>query len=549
MSVAERIGLLLLALFLFLPGIGSRDLWNPDEPRYAEVTREMRESGDYLVPHLNGRIYSEKPPLLFWLISLSATATGKLDEIAARLPSLAAGVATLFLLFGIARRLFDRQIAWWSVLILGTSGRILWQARVGQIDMLLLALVTLAMYFFVRGWVEGRRGWFRLFFVAAGLGTLAKGPVGLLPPLLSILAFVWISGERRRWREIGIASGLAIWAGIVLLWFVPAAISGGNDYLQTLLFKQNLQRFADPWHHFQPFYYYLTTVPADFFPWSLFLPGALWLGWRRSTSEDRRGFLFAVAWVTITVLFFSISPAKRTVYVLQMFPALALIVALSFAEVARSGERLRGFLATPAALLAGFFALGCLALPRVAQKQEQLAELGPRFLWLLAALLVLLAVAATTAFVGAMRGRANQTVVALASGMAGVAAVASLAVLPRLDGYKSFRPIAQRYMLLSEPGEPYAIYPRIESAILFYTERFATLPADEAELRLFAGQPGRNWLFIDPKALASLPEPLPLVEVTRTPEREKSYVLLGPPPEPEGAAGAGSSSGRRAQVF
>ena len=168
---------------LFLPGIGGRDLWNPDEPRSPpRSTREMREGGDWFVPHLNGKIYSEKPPLLFWMIAGASLRTGEVGPVAARLPSLLAGIVTLFLLFGMARRLFDRRVAWWSVAILATSARILWQARVGQIDMLLLALVTLAMYFFVRGWLEHRPGFFRLFFLAAGLGTLAKGPVGSCRP-------------------------------------------------------------------------------------------------------------------------------------------------------------------------------------------------------------------------------------------------------------------------------------------------------------------------------------------------------------------------------
>ena len=292
----------------------------------------MREGGDWFVPHLNGKVYSEKPPLLFWMIAGASLATGEVGPVAARLPSLLAGIATLFLLFGMARRLFDRRVAWWSVAILATSARILWQARVGQIDMLLLALVTLAMYFFVRGWLEHRPGFFRLFFLAAGLGTLAKGPVGLLPPLLSIVAFAFFSGERARLREMRIASGLAIWAGVVLLWLVPGGIVGGMSYLETMVVKQNVTRYADPWHHFQPFYYYLTTVPADFLPWIFFLPGALWLGWRRATANERRGCLFALCWMVVTVLFFSISPAKRTVYVLQMFPAMAMLVAWSFSR-------------------------------------------------------------------------------------------------------------------------------------------------------------------------------------------------------------------------
>lgn len=533
MSLAGRLGLLLLALFFFLPGIASRDLWNPDEPRYAEVAREMRESGDWLVPHLNGRIYSEKPPLLFWLIGVASFATGGVDAVAARLPSLAAAVAAVFLTFAIARRLFDRRIAWLAALVFASSGRILWQGRVGQIDMLLLALVALAMYGFVRGWIDGRRGFYRLFFVAAAFATLAKGPVGLLPPLLAVLAFVWTSGERHRWREIGIFSGLAIWAAIVLLWLLPAALSGGGDYLQTLLFKQNVQRFANPWHHFQPPWYYLTTVPADFFPWTLFLPGALFLGWRRSTGEERRGYRFALCWLVVTVFFFSLSPAKRTVYVLQMFPALALIVALSFGEVARSGERLRlrRWVVVPAAVLAFLLALAPAALPRVAERREELAQFGPGFVGWVAAILALLAVAAIVALAVAAAGRSALVVPALALGMGLAAATGALVLLPRFEPLKSFRPIAETFAARAAPGEPYAIYPRLEPPIVFYSKRFAELPASESELRAFAARPGRVWLFVDSDEFAELDPPLPLVEVARSAERGKSYRLLASAPE------------------
>jgi 4-amino-4-deoxy-L-arabinose transferase-like glycosyltransferase len=538
MSLAERLGLLLLALFLFLPGIGKRDLWNPDEPRYAEVAREMRLTGDYLVPHLNGRIYAEKPPLLFWLIAASSFATGGVNEVSARIPSLVAGFAAIALLFSIARRLFDRRVAWYAVLIFGASGRILWQARVGQIDMLLLALVALAMYGFVRGWVEERPAFYRLFFVAAGLATLAKGPVGLLPPLLSVLLFAWLSGERRRLREMRIGTGVLIWAGISLAWLVPAALSGGGAYLETLLYKQNVQRFADPWHHFQPVWYYLTTVPADFFPWTLFLPGALWVGWRRTTGEERRGFTFALSWVAATILFFSISPAKRTVYVLQMFPALALLVALFFAEVERS-RHLRRWIVAPAALLALVLALLPLAIPRLAERQPELATLGQGFVWIVTAVAALLAVAAAVALVAASLGRAGLTVQSLAAGMALAAAIGGLVLLPRFDPLKSFRPISEKFVALSSPEEPYAIYARLEAPVLFYTRRFAEILEGDDELRAWLSRPGRSWLFIERRELEKLEAPLPLAEIGQSADRGKSYRLFARP-EPAVPSGADS---------
>jgi len=534
MSLFERLGLLVLGLVLFLPGIGGRDLWNPDEPRYAEVTREMRQSGDFFVPHLNGKIYSEKPPLLFWSIAAASLATGEVGPVAARLPSLAAAIVTLFLLFGMAQRLFDRRVAWWSVAILATSGRILWQARVGQIDMLLLCLVTLAMYFFVRGWLEHRPGFFRLFFVAAGLGTLAKGPVGLLPPLLSIVAFAFLTHDRARLREMRIGSGLAIWAAVVLLWLVPAAVTGGTGYLETLVIKQNVTRYADPWHHFQPFYYYLTTVPADFLPWFFFLPGALWLGWRRATANDRRGYLFAFCWMAVTVLFFSLSPAKRTVYVLQMFPAMAMIVAWSMSEIAASWGRLRRFALVPAVLLAALFAalpLGWIAFERLrpdraAKLLRQFEPLGPGLFTELALLVGILFAGALAAWGLGRRGHPGRVVTSLATGMGVAGLLAVLLILPRFDPIKSARPLSQKIVELSAPGEPYAIYPRLDPRFVFHTRRYAETPGSEEELRAFVAREGKVWLLITRPALAKLVLPLPLGEVARDAEREDGYVLL-----------------------
>jgi 4-amino-4-deoxy-L-arabinose transferase-like glycosyltransferase len=550
MSLFERLGLLLLGLVLFLPGIGGRDLWNPDEPRYAEVTREMRQSGEWFVPHLNGKIYSEKPPLLFWSIAAASLATGEVGPVAARIPSLVAALATLFLLFGIAQRLFDRRVAWWSVVILATSGRILWQARVGQIDMLLLAFVTLAMYSFVRGWLENRPGFFRLFFVAAGLGTLAKGPVGLLPPLLSILAFALLTRDRARLREMRIASGLAIWAGVVLLWLVPAAVTGGSAYLETLVIKQNVTRYADPWHHFQPFYYYLTTVPADFLPWFFFLPGALWLGWRRATANDRRGYLFACCWMAVTVLFFSLSPAKRTVYVLQMFPAMAMIVAWSMSEVATSWSRLKRFALVPAALLALLFAalplawiaLGRLNPERAAKLARQFEPLGPGLFSELAILVGILFAGAAAGWWLGRRGHPGRVVGAIATGMGAAGVLAVLLVLPRFDSIKSARAMSQKLLELQAPGEAYAIYPRLDPRFVFHTRRYVETPGSEEELQAFARREGRVWLLITRPALAKLALPLPLGEVARDADREDGYVLLATGYPPGTAADDGAAA-------
>jgi hypothetical protein len=538
-----RAGLVLLALALFLPGITARDLWNPDEPRYAVVAREMSERGDWLVPHLNGRTYSEKPPLHFWSIAAVGALAGGIGPLAARLPSVAAAAVAFFALFSLARRLYDREVAWMAVLIFATGAKVLWQGRVGQIDMTLVALVTLAMACFVRGLCEGRERDFRLFFLVAGLATLAKGPVGLLPPLLSIVAFALVSGRRDLLARLRIPTGLLLWAAVVAAWLVPAALAAGGDYLETLLFRQNLTRYADPWHHLQPWYYYLEVIPADFFPWSMFLPGAIWIGWRRSTVEERRGFQLALCWTLVTLVFFSLSPAKRTVYVLTMYPAMSLLLAAALAEIRKSWPRLRGWLLVPAAVVASIaFAvpvLGYVAVryypERVARPLAELEPLGPALPPLLLVLALLVSVGALLALIAALRGSPARAVQALATGMGGAAVGAALFVLPLFDAVKSARPLARELLARAAPGDPWAVYPRLDATFLFHTGRRAVEVHGEDELYAFAARPGPVWLLIQRDDLAKLPRPLPLVEVARDADRRTGYLLMARAAPPAGS--------------
>lgn len=537
MSWAERVLLLLLGLVLFLPGLGARDLWNPDEPRYAVVAREMLERADWLVPHLNDRLYAEKPPLHFWSIAALSKLAGGVSEVTARLPSVFAAVLALFFLFDLSRRLFDREVAWTAVLVFTTAARILWQGRVGQIDMTLVALVTLAMACFVRGLTERRDGYFRLFFVAAGLATLAKGPVGLLPPLLAIVAFALATGRRELLSRMRIPTGLALWAAIVLAWLAPASLAAGREYFDIIVLRQNLTRYAEPWHHQQPWYYYLKVIPVDFFPWSFFLPGAIWIGWRRFVAEERRGYAFALAWAFVTLLFFSFSPGKRTVYVLTMFPALALLVAASFAEIRRSWPRLRGWLVVPAAILAllatlvpaaGFY-LVRFRPERISRRLAELEPLGPGVLPLLLLFGIGLSVAALAALLGALRGSTRRVTGALAAGMGAFAVAVTVLLLPRFDAVKSARPLAEHLVEIAAPDEPYAVWPRLDPTFVFYAHRFAVELRGEEDLRAFVAGPGRVWLLAERDDWARLAPPLPLVEIDRDSDLREGYLLLTRP--------------------
>jgi 4-amino-4-deoxy-L-arabinose transferase-like glycosyltransferase len=585
MARGLRRDLALLALagaLVYLPALGARDVWNPDEARYAEVAREMRERGSWLIPYLNGEVYGQKPPLFFWVIAAAGVPFGGVTETAVRLPSAIAAIAALLLTFSIARRLFGRRAAWLAAAALGTCWTVLWHARFGQIDMLLTALVALAMWCWLRGWSEGRPGFYWWFFAVTGIATVTKGPAGMLPPLLAVVAFLALT---RRWgdlRRLRVGRGLLLWAAVVLLWLVPAGIAGGEAYWQGLVFEQNLTRFADPWHHHKPFYYYPTTVPADFFPWSLLLPGALAAGWRglvrpwgvaapgtkapapgmdAAAACGRRaadGFLFALSWVVVTVLFFSLSPAKRSVYTLTMYPGLALIVGAGLDRIAAawrergaagSGDRAaadrragrgdgrgsrspglrRAWLVVPCALVALLGLGGAAALAIEGRGRPELALLGEGFLWVSAAALAAVGLAAAAAAWLAARRRPVAMAAALTAGMAALAFVLAVRLLPAFDVYKSARPMSETLLELSAPGEPYAILPHLDEGFVFYTGRPAVPVHDEAELHAFLARPGRVWFLIerdDFVRIAIDPAGLGLVEVARDPDPDNGYLLF-----------------------
>lgn len=516
--------LALLGALLFLPGLGRRDLWNPDEARYAEVAREMRGESSWAIPRLNGEVYTQKPPLLFWLIIASSFLTGGVGEVSARLPSALAAIGAILLVFRLGERLYNRRAGWIAAAAFATCYKILWQGQFGQIDMLLTFLVALGVWFWVRGYTENRPGLYPLFFVATGLATLAKGPAGFLPPLLAIVAFLLITKERTELRRMRIGLGFLIWAAVVLAWLIPAGLAGGREYLDQIVFKQNVTRYADPWHHFQPWYYYLTVIPAEFFPWSFLLPTALVAGWK---SVERKGYLFALCWMAVTVVFFSISPAKRTVYILTMYPAMALLVGAALDRIAAEWPRWRKWTVWPLGILSVLALLLTAAVPIAGRGRKEAAPLGGDvFVWQLALALLPLLAGALYAWWQARGGRLPRAAAGLAVGTGTFGLLATLLLIPRFDAVKSTRAMSRELVARMRPGETYGIYPRLDSTLVFYTGRFAVELNSEEKLLEYARRPG-VWVLAQRDDLARLRKPLPLRPIATDADIWEGYVLFG----------------------
>ncbi len=453
-----ELALILALFFLVAFPIGSpRDLWEPDEPRFAQVAREMIDTGNFVMPHRNGNPYPDKPPFYFWTIALTAGVTGGVTPAAALFPTAVAGVLTILLTFLLALRLTgDRRLAVMAALILATTVKIYWQASHAQIDMVLACLTTLALYLMVRWDQEERNMWLVLAWAVIGVAVLTKGPVGLIVPVGSMLLYrKW--ADRGRWRSLFSFAGLGMFilvAGSWLAMLIYQGISTGQvDYLQNILFKQNVVRFTSSWHHHQPVYYFLKVILYDSFPWSAFLVALVISRWPFRDMEDSDKFIFSV--IFFTLAFFSIPMGKRGLYILPLYPAVAIGIAALLTD--RNRERAVGMASRFTAVVLILVGLALTVIwrysaedvPAVTVGYPGLAVLGCGiWLWF----------------------RRAKPLIPVALSMLILAGYMGYVVNPAINGRNSARDFVQHNIRIMEPDAPLAIA-QFRSAHVYYGDR------------------------------------------------------------------------------
>lgn len=404
--------LLVLAAVVLLAGIGLRGPWPADEPRFAQIAREMVESGQWLFPMRGGEPYPDKPPVFVWLVALCYLVTGQL-KLAFLLPSAIAGLGTLWLVHDIGRRLWGGDVARTALLLLLITPQFLLQAKTAQIDALVCFWITLGCYGLLRHFVLGPAwGWFLTAFVAMALGIMTKGvgflPLLMLPPLALWGAGAGTAGWGRVWGgrswlgPLALLATLALWLG-PMLWQVAASGSAElQAYRDNILLRQTAGRYANPWGHLKPWHYFLTqAMPTVWLPLTLLLL-TQWLRLVRVLREDPRARIL-LAWVVLVIAFFSLSRGKREVYILPALPMLALVAGVLWQRaVAEQDEGMSRFVLRLVAGVMGLAALtlGALALwqpgalgAKAAAYAEELADLAWPLLVLGVVSLVVLALA------------------------------------------------------------------------------------------------------------------------------------------------------------
>jgi len=314
---------LALALFagLSVLGVILRPAMPIDETRYLTVAWEMRLSGDWLVPHLNGLPYSHKPPLLFWLINLVWLVTGP-SELAARLVAPAFGLASIWATARLARRLMPDVAGIGGNAALMLSGMLgfTFFAGLTMFDAMQVLATGLGVTALTAAASRGRAAWLG-WGAALALGALAKGPVILIHLLPVALATPLWAGIGSRRMLAGVALGLSAGLGIVALWLGPALIAGGAEYRSAVLWTQSAGRMVDSFAHQKPFWFFLAMTPLLIWPW----------GWSPAVWRAARLPGPLPVWIGATFVIFTLISGKQAHYLLPMLPAVAIAFAPALA--------------------------------------------------------------------------------------------------------------------------------------------------------------------------------------------------------------------------
>jgi 4-amino-4-deoxy-L-arabinose transferase-like glycosyltransferase len=521
--------LLLFCCILYFMNLGQWDLWNPDEPRYAQAAREMVQGGDWILMHFNGAIYPDKPPLFFWLIALFSFLWQGFTSFSARFPSALFGTLTVVLTFFIGRRLYSSRTGFLSGLILATSLEFAYLSVRANIDTALTFFTTAALFCLIHWYKNTKEGrpCFSIygFYIGMALGTLTKGPVGFLIPLLVGLVYLVYEKDWQAIRKMRLLTGLLLFMGMTLAWYLPAVMKGGRSYLQMTLLQHTVDRYATGWSHANPFYFYFMTFPVDFLPWSFFLPGAVAYGYSKEMTGKRKEFFFLLIWCIVIFVFLSLSRGKRSLYLLPLFPSAALLVGKFWDDFVRSPMEhfKRAWVSVPLYVVTGL-ALGgsvavpvgvYLALPSYLSYSVpvSLALLGGGFAILIlnrqkqwGVILMVLIAMTTAGFLYGFR-----------------------VVNPLVNPYKSARYLCQEVTSRSQPGEKLGIYGLAPVAYVFHTGIVPIVRLKkEEDLALFLQSSERVYCFVHTEDFGAIKnkEKIPRFELIARRQVDGSNVLL-----------------------
>jgi 4-amino-4-deoxy-L-arabinose transferase-like glycosyltransferase len=503
------IALVVLCAVVNFFGLGRLPLLGPDEPRYAEVAREMYEDRDWITPRLGGIDWFEKPALTYWISTAGYTLFG-VSEFSARFGvALLASIGVLLLYF-FGKRVRSARFGYLSASTLVTCGMWPGFSRAVTFDLTLSVALELALLSFFlwqsREDPKGKQGLWLVFCFALGLAVLAKGLVGIILPLIVIGPYLLLTRQLKAVLRPGLLLfGIFVFSATAATWYWPVISRHGADFINEFFLSHHLQRYvSNKFRHPQPFYFFWIIVFAGIFPWSFYLASNGWQSmkrlWTRFDWSSDRLSLFLWLWVLMPVLFFSFSGSKLPGYILPVFPAIAMIVGMELEKWWEADEPKRmKFLAIATAILiiavaAGFGLFGDREIGLALFDAFKVATIAIVAAMVYLALWVLLSGRAATLF--------------LPFGLALVLVTAVNVIFPPLGKSEALRDLSLIAKQLAKPGERLIFYIDHNQGINFYapdlplrdsrSELITAMSFEEIE-SLVQARGGASLLVIAPK--------------------------------------------------
>lgn len=318
----------LAAVLLYLAPLGSYPLMEPDEGRYAEIPREMVESGDFVTPRLNYVKYFEKPVLLYWANAANFILFGE-NEFAARLFPALCALGGVFVTAAFGASLYGRRAGFIAGAVTATSLLYFAIGTINITDMPLTFFLTLAFASFYTARTSGRKRWYVVFYLASALAVLTKGLVGVFLPGLVIFVYILLTREWRLFVEPLYLPGLLLFFAACVPWFWLVCREN-PDFFRFFFVQEHFLRYTTKMHgRYEPFWFFLPLLPAGLAPWTAFLPSLLS---RRSViraprcDSERRANIYLLLWAGLILLFFSMSDSKLIPYIVPCLPPIAVLI-------------------------------------------------------------------------------------------------------------------------------------------------------------------------------------------------------------------------------
>jgi len=485
--------MLLVAIAIWCGNLEYRKLALSDEGRYAEIPRYMAQSGDWITPRLNGIKYFEKPPLQYWATAAAYNVFGEHHWTARLWPALA-GFLGVLLMFHVGARLYGADAGLYAALVLGSSLLYAGMAHILTLDMGLTFFLGLAMAGMLlaldpRADARTNRVWMHVAAAACALAVLSKGLIGIVLPGAVIVLYMLVKRDFALVRRLHLVSGGVLFLAISAPWFVAVSIAN-PEFPQFFFIHEHFARYTTTIHHrYQPWYYFIPILLLGILPWIVTLFDALIGALKRPRAAGFDATLFLLLWAGFIFAFFSLSDSKLPSYILPIFPALALLIAVRLTTI---DARVLAWQLAPLPVIA---LAGLLAVPytvRLASAAIPAALYQNQLPWLYAAASVLLA-GGTAAMVCGWRGNVRHAVVVCA--FTGLATTQFLVTSEdALSPSHSTYHLVQQLMPDLKPGVPFYSVGTYEQTLPFYIDRTVTLVAYQDEMAFGLKHEPQRWV-------------------------------------------------------